>query len=71
MESIGWKTIYEMLFGVARSYDHLQVIGCLCYISKKLVRRGKFESRGLKLCSLVMLLVERGIEYMIWSINVL
>nr|GEX60030.1 retrovirus-related Pol polyprotein from transposon TNT 1-94 [Tanacetum cinerariifolium] len=48
MKVIGWKTPYEKLHGKVPSYDHLRVIGCLCYAAVTVLHRDKLDPRGIK-----------------------
>jgi len=43
-----FKTPYEVLFGVKRTYDHLKVFGCLCYAHNHDQGKDKFDSRLTK-----------------------
>ena len=45
---LNWKTPFEKLFGEAPSYDHLRVIGCLCYAAVTKPHKDKFDNKGLK-----------------------
>nr|GEY78324.1 reverse transcriptase, RNA-dependent DNA polymerase [Tanacetum cinerariifolium] len=42
------KTSYEKLYGKVPSYDHLMVIGCLCYAAVTLPHRDKLDPKGIK-----------------------
>ncbi|KAG7537940.1 Reverse transcriptase RNA-dependent DNA polymerase [Arabidopsis suecica] len=42
------KTPYEVLYGEKPSYDHLRVIGCVCYIHNQDHKGDKFASRSRK-----------------------
>ncbi|CAM8998803.1 unnamed protein product [Rhodiola kirilowii] len=42
------KTPYEVLFGVAPSFDNLRVMGCLCYVHHQLRDKDKFAARSRK-----------------------
>ncbi|GJU19868.1 reverse transcriptase domain-containing protein [Tanacetum coccineum] len=39
---------FEKLYGKSPTYDHLRVIGCLCYASNIRPHKDKFISRGIK-----------------------
>lgn len=43
-----WETPYERLMGKKPNYDHLRVIGCLCYASGTKNPTDKFEGRGIR-----------------------
>ncbi|KAL2892600.1 Retrovirus-related Pol polyprotein from transposon TNT 1-94 [Bienertia sinuspersici] len=45
---IRWDTPYERLIESKPSYDHLRVIGCLCYASGGLKKGDKFEEEGIR-----------------------
>lgn len=42
------KTPYEILYGVKPYYDHLCVVGCVCYIHNQDHHGNKFASRSRK-----------------------
>lgn len=42
------KTPYEVLYGKQPSYDHLRVVGCVCYIHNQDHKGDKFVSRSKK-----------------------
>ncbi|GAB2269349.1 hypothetical protein Dimus_038770 [Dionaea muscipula] len=46
MGLLDWKSPYEILHGVAPSYDHLRIIGCLCYAATLGASRDKFDPRA-------------------------
>ena len=46
------KTPYECLLGLAPSYDHIRIFGCLCYAKAKGHKNDKFASRSRK-CAFV------------------
>ncbi|GKA61310.1 retrovirus-related pol polyprotein from transposon TNT 1-94 [Tanacetum coccineum] len=48
MEILEWKSPYEKLFGQPPVYDHLRVIGCLCYAVVTIPQKDKFDNRGIK-----------------------
>nr|GEZ32418.1 retrovirus-related Pol polyprotein from transposon TNT 1-94 [Tanacetum cinerariifolium] len=48
MEILEWKSPYEKLFGQPPVYDHLKVIGCLCYAVVTVPQIDKFDNRGIK-----------------------
>ncbi|GJU12707.1 RmlC-like cupins superfamily protein [Tanacetum coccineum] len=48
MEILEWKSPYEKLFGQPPVYDHLRVIGCLCYAAVTVPQKDKFDNRGIK-----------------------
>ncbi|GJV10081.1 retrovirus-related pol polyprotein from transposon TNT 1-94 [Tanacetum coccineum] len=48
MEVLSWKTPFEKLFGTLLVYDHLRVIGCLCYAAVTIPHKDKFDKRGTK-----------------------
>nr|GEX18915.1 hypothetical protein [Tanacetum cinerariifolium] len=49
---LDWKSPYEKLYGKPPTYDHLRVIGCLCYAAVVKPHKDKFENRGVK-CVLI------------------
>ena len=47
-EALGWKTPYEIVWGVKPKVHHLRPIGCRAYVRTLFIRRGdKLESRAL------------------------
>ncbi|GJY56807.1 retrovirus-related pol polyprotein from transposon TNT 1-94 [Tanacetum coccineum] len=42
---LDWKTPFERLYGKPPVYDHLRVIGCLCYAAVTKPRKDKFDDR--------------------------
>nr|GFA08783.1 reverse transcriptase domain-containing protein [Tanacetum cinerariifolium] len=48
MKILEWKSPYEKLFGQPLVYDHLRVIGCLCYASITVLQKDKFDNKGIK-----------------------
>ncbi|GJR23270.1 histone-lysine N-methyltransferase family member SUVH9-like protein [Tanacetum coccineum] len=49
---LDWKSPYESLYGKPPIYDHLRVIGFLCYAANVKPHKDKFENRGVK-CVLI------------------
>ncbi|KAL2929782.1 Retrovirus-related Pol polyprotein from transposon TNT 1-94 [Bienertia sinuspersici] len=45
---IGWKTPYERTFSKKPSYEHLRVIGCLCYASPTNKSSNKFDETAIR-----------------------
>lgn len=60
MKVLGWKSPFEILYGNAPSYDHLRVMGCLCFASIQGKGRDKFDSRGRKCIMLGYALNQKG-----------
>ncbi|GKB05825.1 retrovirus-related pol polyprotein from transposon TNT 1-94 [Tanacetum coccineum] len=60
VEALGWKSPYEKLFGKPPLYDHLRVIGCLCYAAETFPHRDKFDNRGIKCVLLGYPLNQKG-----------
>nr|GEU36732.1 integrase, catalytic core [Tanacetum cinerariifolium] len=48
MKILDWKTPFEMLHGVYPSYDHLRVIGFLCFATVTNPYKDKFSLRSIK-----------------------
>nr|GEV67465.1 hypothetical protein [Tanacetum cinerariifolium] len=48
MEILECKSPYEKLFDQPPVYDHLRVIGCLCYATVIVPQKDKFDNRGIK-----------------------
>ncbi|GKA24642.1 retrovirus-related pol polyprotein from transposon TNT 1-94 [Tanacetum coccineum] len=48
MKILDWKTPFEMLHGMPPSYDHLRVIGCLCFATVTKPHKDKFAPRSIK-----------------------
>nr|GEY03687.1 hypothetical protein [Tanacetum cinerariifolium] len=48
MKILEWKSPYEKLFGQPPVYDHLRVIGCLCYAAITVPQKDKFDNMGIK-----------------------
>ncbi|GJS34095.1 retrovirus-related pol polyprotein from transposon TNT 1-94 [Tanacetum coccineum] len=48
MKILDWKTPFEMLYGMPLSYDHLRVIGCLCFATVTKPHKDKFAPRSIK-----------------------
>uniref|UniRef100_A0A803LN93 Integrase catalytic domain-containing protein n=1 Tax=Chenopodium quinoa TaxID=63459 RepID=A0A803LN93_CHEQI len=49
---LGWETPYERLLKRKANYDHLRIIGCLCYASNTDKKLDKFGNKGVR-CVLV------------------
>nr|GEU42808.1 hypothetical protein [Tanacetum cinerariifolium] len=45
---LDWKSLYESFYGKPPTYDHLRVIGCLCYATNVKPHKDKFENKGAK-----------------------
>jgi hypothetical protein len=65
------KTPHEMLFSVSPSYSHLQIFGCLAYISTLSRHRTKFDSRAHHAFSLVTHMALKDINSLIFIQNLL
>lgn len=61
MESLGWKSPFEKLYGQPPQYQDLRVIACLCFAANVGVT-GKFDSRARK-CILLL----RVTNFTIWT----
>nr|GEV00660.1 hypothetical protein [Tanacetum cinerariifolium] len=48
MKILVWKTPFEMLHGEPPSYDHLRVMGCLCFATLTKPHKDKFAPRSIK-----------------------
>ncbi|GKB90587.1 retrovirus-related pol polyprotein from transposon TNT 1-94 [Tanacetum coccineum] len=48
VKKLHWKTLYEALYNKTPIYDHLRVIGCLCYAAVTKPNKDKFDNRGVK-----------------------
>lgn len=44
---LDWKSPFEKLYGTPPNYDHLRVIGCLCYAAITKPHKDKFANRGV------------------------
>ncbi|GJX27564.1 retrovirus-related pol polyprotein from transposon TNT 1-94 [Tanacetum coccineum] len=53
MKKLKWKSPYEVLHNKPPTYDHLRVIGCLCYAAVTKPHKDKFDNRGIKCVLLV------------------
>ncbi|GJY90478.1 retrovirus-related pol polyprotein from transposon TNT 1-94 [Tanacetum coccineum] len=42
------KSPFEKLYGKPPTYDHLRVIGCMCYVAVTKPHKDKFNNRGIK-----------------------
>nr|GEY07577.1 hypothetical protein CTI12_AA091260 [Tanacetum cinerariifolium] len=49
---LDWKSPYESLYEKTPTYDHLRVIGCLCYAANVKPHKDQFKNRGVK-CVLI------------------
>ncbi|GKE31068.1 retrovirus-related pol polyprotein from transposon TNT 1-94 [Tanacetum coccineum] len=67
MEVLSWKSPYEKLFGKPPLYDHLRVIGCLCYAAVTIPHKDKFDNRGVKCILLRYPLNQKG--YRLYSLD--
>lgn len=47
VEKLSWKSPYEMLHNRQPSYEHLKVIGCLCYDANITPQKDKFAARAI------------------------
>ncbi|GJY06414.1 copia protein, partial [Tanacetum coccineum] len=65
MEILEWKSPYEKLFGKPPLYDHLRVIGCLCYVAVTTPRKDKFDNKGIKCVLLGYPLNQKGYKLII------
>ncbi|GKA30496.1 retrovirus-related pol polyprotein from transposon TNT 1-94 [Tanacetum coccineum] len=45
---LDWQSLFEKLYGKPPTYDHLRVIGCLCYVVDIRPHKDKFANRGIK-----------------------
>lgn len=45
IESLGWKSPYEVLFKEVPSYEYLRGMGCLCFVANHPTCKDKFEAR--------------------------
>ncbi|KAL2943465.1 Retrovirus-related Pol polyprotein from transposon RE2 [Bienertia sinuspersici] len=61
---INWQTPYERLMKQKPSYDHLRIIGCLCYASKDQRKGISLMKGGQDVCWLDILMLKRGIRCM-------
>ena len=52
MKKLSWKSPFEVLFDKVPNFEHLRVIGCLCYAAVTKPHKDKFENRGIK-CILI------------------
>ncbi|GJU19282.1 reverse transcriptase, RNA-dependent DNA polymerase [Tanacetum coccineum] len=48
MKKLKWKSPYEVPHNKAPTYDHLMIIGCLCYATVTKPHKDKFDDRGVK-----------------------
>lgn len=48
MATLDWKMPYKVLFGKTPTYDHLRVMGCLCFVVNHPTPKDKFEPKGIK-----------------------
>lgn len=48
MSQLGWKSPFEVLFGVKPDYNTLKVMGCLCYTLNHSPLHDKFDPKGIK-----------------------
>ncbi|GJY49404.1 retrovirus-related pol polyprotein from transposon TNT 1-94 [Tanacetum coccineum] len=45
---LDWQSPFEKLYGKPPTYDHLRVIGCLCYVADIRPHKDKFANKGIK-----------------------
>ncbi|GJZ81594.1 retrovirus-related pol polyprotein from transposon TNT 1-94 [Tanacetum coccineum] len=62
-----WKTPYERLYGKPPTYDHLIVIGCLCYAANDKPQKDKFENRRVKSVLIGYPVNQRGYKLYNWE----
>lgn len=46
MKVLDWKSPFEVLFNRVPSFDHLSVVGCLCYAAAAGKGRERFDRRS-------------------------
>jgi hypothetical protein len=59
------RTPYDLLFGVAPEYDHLQVFGCLCYPKVAATAPHKLAPRSVACIFLGILHIKKATAAMI------
>lgn len=66
---INWMTPYERLMKIKPKYEHLRVIGCLCYGTKNNNKGDKFEEKVVRSILVGYPYAQKG--YKLYDLNVL
>ncbi|GKB02325.1 putative RNA-directed DNA polymerase, partial [Tanacetum coccineum] len=69
LQQNGRKSPYEKLYDKPPIYDHLRIIGCLCYAANVKPHKDKFENRGVKCVLIGYPVIQKGYKLYKWDTN--
>ncbi|GJR20812.1 retrovirus-related pol polyprotein from transposon TNT 1-94 [Tanacetum coccineum] len=64
---LDWRSPFEKLYGIPPTYDHLRVIGCLCYAVITKPHKDKFDDEGIKCVLLGYPINQKGYNLYNWE----
>ncbi|GJR03574.1 retrovirus-related pol polyprotein from transposon TNT 1-94 [Tanacetum coccineum] len=64
---LDWQSSFEKLYGKPPTYDHLRVIGCLCYAADIRPHKDKFANKGIKSVLIGYLVNQKGYKLYNWE----
>ncbi|GJR48344.1 retrovirus-related pol polyprotein from transposon TNT 1-94 [Tanacetum coccineum] len=64
---LDWQSPFEKLYGKPPTYDHLRVIGCLCYAADIRPHKDKFANRGIKSVLIGYPVNQKGYKLYNWT----
>ncbi|GJS68099.1 retrovirus-related pol polyprotein from transposon TNT 1-94 [Tanacetum coccineum] len=64
---LDWKSPFEKLYGKSSTYDHLRVLGCLCYAADIRPHKDKFDNRCIKSVLIGYTVNQKGYKLYNWE----